>query len=126
MSELTAYAQPLARLLLGHIFVIAGAGKITKYEGVQGYMESAGVPGILLPAVIALELLGGLMIIIGYRTRLVALALAAFCVASGVLFHLDLGDQSQMNSFMKNLAMAGGFLLLFVHGPGPMAVSKSG
>jgi len=124
MAKLTDYAQSVARVLLALIFVIAGAAKINNFEGTQGYMESAGVPGILLPLVIALELLGGLAIIVGYRTRLVALALAGFCIASGVLFHFDPADQAQMTSLMKNVAIAGGFLLLFVHGPGPLAVDK--
>ena len=126
MTKLMDYAQLLARLLLGQIFVIAGAGKIGSYGGVQGYMESAGVPAALLPAVIALELLAGLLIIIGYRTRLAALALAGFCIAAGLLFHLNFADESLMNKFMRDLAMAGGLLLLFVHGPGRLAVRKDG
>ena len=110
------YTELLARLLLAHIFILAGLSKIGAYSGTQGYMEAMGVPGMLLPLVIAFEILGGLAVAIGLKTRLVALALAAFSVLTAVLFHADFSDQTQMILFMKNLAMAGGFLLLYVHG----------
>ena len=100
------------RLLLAHIFVISGYGKIVGFAGTQAYMASKGVPGALLPLVILLELGGGLAIVAGFTTRWVALALALFCVASGLLFHLDFANQGQTINLMKNFAMAGGFLLL--------------
>lgn len=112
----------IARLLLAHIFVLAGVGKITGYAGTQGYMESMGVPGALLPLVILLELGGGLALIIGFLTRWVALALAAFCVASALIFHMNWSDQTQMIMFMKNVALAGGFLLLYVQGAGAFSL----
>jgi putative oxidoreductase len=112
----------IARLMLAHMFVLAGVGKITGYAGTQGYMESMGVPGALLPLVILLELGGGLALIIGFLTRWVALALAAFCVASAVIFHMNWSDQMQMIMFMKNVALAGGFLLLYVQGAGAFSV----
>ncbi len=112
----------IARLLLAHIFVLAGVGKITGYAGTQGYMESMGVPGALLPLVILLELGGGLALIIGLLTRWVALALAAFCVASALIFHMNWSEQTQMIMFMKNVALAGGFLLLYVQGAGAFSV----
>jgi putative oxidoreductase len=112
----------IARLMLAHMFVLAGVGKITGYAGTQGYMESMGVPGALLPLVILLELGGGLALIIGFLTRWVALALAAFCVASALIFHMNWSDQMQMIIFMKNVALAGGFLLLYVQGAGAYSV----
>ena len=112
----------IARLLLAHMFVLAGVGKITGYAGTQGYMESMGVPGVLLPLVILLELGGGLALIIGFLTRWVARALAAFCVASALIFHMNWSDQTQMIMFMKNVALAGGFLLLYVQGAGAFSV----
>jgi putative oxidoreductase len=112
----------IARLMLAHIFVLAGVGKITGYAGTQGYMESMGVPGALLPLVILLELGGGLALIIGLLTRWVALALAGFCVASALIFHMNWSDQTQMIMFMKNVALAGGFLLLYVQGAGAFSV----
>lgn len=100
------------RVLLAHIFVLSGYGKIAGYAGTQAYMSAKGVPGELLPLVILGELGGGIAIVAGFMTRWVALALALFCVASAILFHLEPGNQGQMINFMKNFAMAGGFLLL--------------
>jgi putative oxidoreductase len=81
-------------------------------------MASQGVPGALLPLVIAVEVLGALAIIVGYRTRLVAAALAVFTLAAGLLFHNVPGDQTQQIMLLKNLAIAGGFLILFARGAG--------
>lgn len=108
----------LARLLLAHIFLLAGFSKITGYAGTQGYMESMGVPGALLPLVIALEIGGSLALIVGLFTRWAALALAGFCVAAALIFHRNFAEQMQMTLFMKNFAMAGGLLLLYVQGAG--------
>ncbi|MBP6366967.1 MAG: DoxX family protein [Nitrosomonas sp.] len=111
-------SQLVARILLGQIFLISGFFKMTGYEGTQGYMEAMGVPGVLLPLVILLEVGGGLAIITGWQTRWIAFLLAVFTVAAGVIFHSNFADQIQMIMFMKNLAIAGGFLLLAVHGAG--------
>ncbi|MDP3847800.1 MAG: DoxX family protein [Pseudomonas sp.] len=108
----------LARLLLAHIFLLAGLSKISGYAATQGYMESMGVPGALLPLVILLEVGGSLALILGFMTRWAALALAGFCVAAALIFHLKPDDQMQMIMLMKNLALAGGFLLLYVQGAG--------
>lgn len=112
----------LARLLLAHIFLLAGFSKITGYAGTQGYMESMGVPGALLPLVIVLEIGGSLALIFGFFARWAALALAAFCVAAALIFHRNFGEQMQMILFMKNFAMAGGMLLLYVQGPGAFSI----
>ncbi|MCY1552624.1 Inner membrane protein YqjF [compost metagenome] len=85
-------------------------------------MESMGVPGALLPLVIVLEVGGGLALIFGFLTRWAALALAVFCVAAAVIFHRNFDEQMQMILFMKNFAMAGGFLLLYVQGPGAFSI----
>ena len=108
-----------ARSLMAAIFILEGFSKISGYEGNVAYMSSVGLPGFLLPGVIALEVLGGLALVIGFKVRWVALALAGFSVASAVLFHLDLADQMQFIMFFKNLAMAGGFLALANSAPGP-------
>lgn len=112
----------LARLLLAHIFLLAGFSKITGYAGTQGYMESMGVPGALLPLVIVLEIGGSLALIFGFFTRWAALALAAFSVAAALIFHRNFAEQMQMILFMKNFAMAGGMLLLYVHGAGTLSI----
>ncbi|MBI3546505.1 MAG: DoxX family protein [Gammaproteobacteria bacterium] len=113
----------IARILLAHIFLLSGFGKLgAGYAGTQGYMVSMGVPDDLLPLVIALEIGGGLALIAGLFTRWAALALAAFCIVGAVIFHRNFGDQMQMIMFMKNFAMAGGLLMLYVHGAGAFSV----
>ena len=107
----------LARALMAAIFITAGLGKIQGYAGTQGYMQSMGVPGALLPLVILLELGGGLALLAGFQTRLVALALAVFSVIAGFIFHGG-ADQVSQIMFMKNLAMAGGLLALTLNGGG--------
>jgi len=106
------------RILLATIFLVAGIQKIGGYAGTQGYMESMGVPGMLLPLVIVLEIGGAIAIIAGWRTRLVAFLLAGFSLLSAFIFHRAPGDAMQAILFMKNLAIAGGFLLLVARGPG--------
>ncbi|MCB5190403.1 DoxX family protein [Methylobacillus arboreus] len=106
------YAHLVGRILIAIIFIVAGAGKIADPAGTIGYMESAGVPGILLWPTIALELLGGIAIVVGYQTRLVSWLLAIFCIAAALLFHFDLNDSLQTILFLKDLAIAGGFLIL--------------
>ncbi len=117
-------SQFVARVFLGHIFLLAGLSKISAYEGTQGYMDAMGVPGVLLPLVILLEVAGGLAIIAGWKTRWTAIALAAFSVVSAAIFHNNFGDQTQMILFMKNIAIAGGFLLLSVHGAGAYSLDN--
>jgi len=87
-------------------------------------MDAMGVPSMLLPLVIALEVLGGLAIIFGWKTKVVALVLAGFSIASALLFHADFSDQMQMGMFMKNVAIAGGFLMLVAQGPGAYALDN--
>ncbi len=118
------FLTPVARLFMGHIFLLAGISKIGQYAGTQGYMDSMGVPGALLPLVIALEILGGLTIILGWQVKWASLALAGFTIVSAVIFHSNLSDQTQMIMFMKNWAIAGGLLLLAVHGAGYFSVDN--
>jgi putative oxidoreductase len=117
-------SQLVARVFLGHIFLLAGLSKINAYEGTQGYMEAMGVPGALLPLVILLQVAGGLAIITGWKTKWAAIALAAFSVVAAAIFHNNFADQTQMILFMKNFAMAGGFLLLAVHGAGAYSLDN--
>ena len=111
-------SQFVARLFMGQIFLVSGIFKISGYEGTQGYMDAMGVPGMLLPLVILLEAGGGLAIIAGWQTKLVSIALAVFTVIAAVIFHSNFSDQMQTIMFMKNIAIAGGFILLAVHGAG--------
>ncbi len=112
------YSQMLARVFLAQIFVLSGIFKITGYEGTQSYMETMGVPSMLLPLVILIEISGGLAIAIGWQTRWAAIALASFTVLAGIIFHSNFSDHMQMILFMKNIAITGGLLLLAVHGAG--------
>lgn len=121
MTRLYPWAELAARIFLAALFVVAGLGKIPGYEGVAGYMQSMGVPGALLPFVIALEIIGGLAIAVGYRTRLVAFLLAGFTILTALIFHSPL-DPDEQTQFLKNLAITGGFLLLFVHGAGRLSL----
>jgi len=112
----------VARILLSAIFVTAGISKISGYEGTQAYMASHGLPGGLLPLVIALEVIGGLAVLLGVFSRWAGLALAAFSIAAAFIFHFNFADQAQATNFMKNVCMAGGFLLLFANGSGRYAL----
>ena len=124
MNTLYSLSAPAGRFLLSLIFIVSGFGKITAYSGTQAYMESLGVPGSLLPAVIILEVLGGLAITLGWKTRVTAFLLAGFSILSAALFHANFGDQMQTIMFMKNLAIAGGFLGLVASGPGSWALDN--
>ncbi|CAM4130434.1 DoxX family protein [Pseudoalteromonas byunsanensis] len=114
----------LARFGLSAIFIMAGLNKIQQYDGSAQYMASVGLPGELLPLVIALEVIGGLFILIGLLNQITALALALFCVVSAILFHANFADQMQFIMFFKNIAMAGGFLVLAAHGAGQWSVDQ--
>jgi putative oxidoreductase len=112
----------LGRFGLALIFILSGWGKIAGFAATQGYMESMGVPGVLLPLVIALELGGGLAILAGIFTRWMALALAGFSIVAALVFHAHLGEQIQQIMFLKNIAIAGGFLALAANGAGPLSI----
>ena len=112
----------LGRAGLALIFIISGFSKIGGYAGTQQYMESMGVPGALLPLVIALELGGGVAILAGAFTRWIAVAIALFSIASAFVFHTDFANQMQAINFWKNVAIAGGFLLLMANGPGNLSL----
>lgn len=118
MDRLNSSYSIGGRVLIALIFVLSGVNKIGTIEGTQGYMEAMGVPGFLIYPTILFEVSAGLAIVIGYETRIVALALAGFCLVTALIFHLDIADQTQFVMFMKNLAMCGGFLFLARDGAG--------
>ena len=117
MTTTQKFAELLGRTLIAAMFIDAGVPKIGAFAATQSYMASAGVPGALLPAVIALEVLGGIALILGYRTRIVAMAMAAFTVLAALLFHRA-PYQIQHILLMKNIAIAGGLLILAARGAG--------
>jgi len=112
LSLLNASTQLTGRALMAAIFIIAGLNKVSSYAGTQGYMESMGIPGALLPLVILLEVGAGLAVLLGWQARIAAFLLAGFSVISALIFHANFADQMQSILFMKNLAMAGGLLFL--------------
>ena len=122
MNQLQTITAPVARILLSLIFVTSGFSKITGYAASQGYMEAMGVPGGLLPLVIAVELLGGLAVMLGWQARIAAFLLAGFTLLSALLFHANFGDQMQMIMFMKNVSIAGGFLMIVSLGGGAFSL----
>ena len=108
----------LGRLLLSAIFLINGIGKIFNYEGTIQYMENFDVPGYLIIPAITVEILFPILLILGYYTKFSALILSLFTLALAIIFHTDFSNQMQLMSFLKNIAIAGGFLIIFVYGPG--------
>jgi putative oxidoreductase len=125
-KSLTNLSMLLGRAMLAAIFIVAGFSKLgAAYAGTQAYMDSVGVPGLLLPAVIAVEILGGIAILIGFQTRIAAALLFGFTMLAALLFHSDFSQQMQSILFMKNIAIAGAFLLLFSQGPGQWAFNPS-
>jgi putative oxidoreductase len=121
-AKLSPWAEFAGRILIALIFITAGYGKISGYETTQTYMAAMGVPGALLPLVIITELGGGILLAIGSLTRYAAFALAGFSILSGLLFHADFTDPVQQIMFMKNLAIAGGLILLIVNGAGSISL----
>jgi putative oxidoreductase len=119
-------AELSGRILLSSLFVLSGLSKIGAYAATLGYMSAMGVPGALLPVVIATELLGGLAIAFGWKTRTAAFLLAGYSLLTAFVFHKNFADQIQMIMFLKNVSIAGAFLLLTANGAGRISLdSKS-
>jgi len=114
----------VARILMPILFITAGWGKITGYAGTQQYMEAMGVPGFMLPLVILLEFGGGLAILFGFLTRFTALFTAGFIILTAFLFHSNFAEGVNQLMFMKNLSIAGGFLVLGLVGPGAYSLDR--
>ena len=106
----------IGRVFISGIFLLSGFNKIGNYDGTIGWTESFGLPGFLLIPAIVLEIVAPILIIVGYQTKIAAAALSLFCIATAIIFHTDFSDQMQVVAFMKNIALAGGFLFLLVNG----------
>jgi putative oxidoreductase len=111
-DRLIKYVDAPARSLMAAIFILSGIGKAGAIEGTQAYMEAFGLPGFLLLPAIVFEIGAGLAILVGFQTRLFAVLLAGFSLVTAFIFHADFSDPMQQIMFLKNVAMAGGFLLL--------------
>lgn len=112
----------IGRLGLSLLFILSGIGKLAAYHATTKVLIAHGLPPGLLPLVIFAELVGGLAVLCGFLTRWAAAGLFIFTLLAAVLFHAHLGEHQQWIAFMKNLAIAGGFLVLTVHGPGDLSL----
>jgi len=106
----------IGRILLSALFLIEGIGKISMQEDVMMYMENYGIPGILFIPAVILEILFPLLLIVGYKTKLAAFVMALFTFTVAIIFHTDFSKGMEMVFFLKDLAIAGGFLMIFVYG----------
>jgi putative oxidoreductase len=124
MNPQTSFVPAFGRLLIAAIFLISGLGKIAAPAMTQGYIASVGLPAPLLAYLlaIAVEVGGGILLVIGFRTRIVALVMAIFTVAAALCFHRDFADQNQMIHFLKNIAIAGGLLQVVAFGAGAFSI----
>ncbi|MBN8953956.1 MULTISPECIES: DoxX family protein [unclassified Rhizobium] len=124
MNTQSSYLPAFGRLLIAVIFIFSGLGKIAEPAMTQGYISSVGLPAPLLAylAAIAVEIGGGILLVIGFQTRIVALAMAVFTVVTALFFHHDFADQNQMIHFLKNVAMAGGLLQVVAFGAGAFSL----
>ena len=125
MEQLKTYSPLIARLFIGGFFLLAGVGKVADIAGTAGYMQSVGLPGVLAWPAAIFEIALGLALIVGFQTRVTALAGAAFCIVTAVLFHNNFADQTQMIMFLKNFSIAGAFLMFFANGAGKLALDKA-
>lgn len=125
MKNLENIALLVARLLMPILFIVAGYGKLgDAYAGTQQYMQAMGVPTFLLPLTILLELGGGLAVLFGLLTRTVAISTAIFTLLTALIFHSNFAEGANQMMFLKNLTIAGGYILLAVTGPGAFSLDR--
>tara|TARA_Y100001970_G_scaffold276052_1_gene378191 strand:- start:828 stop:1196 length:369 start_codon:yes stop_codon:yes gene_type:complete len=114
----------VGRIFISAIFLLSGFNKIRNYEGTISWMATFDLPNYFLAPAIILEIIAPILIIIGYKTKIAAAALSVFCIATAIIFHSNLSDQMQMIAFMKNIALAGGFLFLVINGAKGFCLDK--
>jgi putative oxidoreductase len=124
MTTRATYVAALGRLFIAVIFIVSGVGKILAPAMTQGYIAAAGLPSPLASYLIAvaIEVGGGILLVVGFQTRLVAVGLAIFSIVAAASFHHDFASQDQLFQFLKDLSMAGGLLQVATFGPGPLSV----
>jgi putative oxidoreductase len=126
MLKQTASIAAFGRFLIALIFIVSGVGKITTPTAVQSYIAAAGLPVPLAAYVIAIvvEVGGGILLILGFQTRIIALAMAIFTVATAAAFHRNFTDPDQMMHFLKNISMTGGLLQVVAFGAGAFSIDR--
>lgn len=125
MDKFNPYFALLGRLFLSLLFIAGGMNKFAAGpEAMVPYMESGGIPGFLFWPTVLFELLGGLAILVGFKTRILGFLLSGFCLVTAIMFHADFADQTQAALFMKNVAIAGGFLMLARFGAGEFSIDN--
>ena len=112
----------VGRIFLSALFLIEGVGKLFTQEQVITYMEDYGVPGMLFIPAVVVEILFPLLLIVGYKTRLAALVMALFTLTVAIIFHTDFSDGMQLISFLKNLAITGGFMIIIAYGSNKFSI----
>ena len=123
-AKLVGGVDLVGRLLLAALFVYDGWIVINNYGATADYLAQFGVPPLLLVPALVLQVVGGLLIAIGWNARLAALALSIFCISTALIFHTQFGDPNEAIQFWKDLAIAGGLLILAVHGAGAFSLDS--
>jgi putative oxidoreductase len=125
--EIASAVSLLGRLLISAILLISGIQKVRTPAWIINYIASVGLPFAPLGLVIgiAVELVGGPALLLGYQTRLVAAVLVAYCVATAAFFHRDFRDLNQLMNFFKNIAIAGGLLEIIAFGAGSFSLDAA-
>ena len=114
----------IARIFISLLFLINGYFKTQNYDGTLDWMESFSIPGFFLLPAIILEIAAPILIIIGYKTKIAAALLSLFCLTTALIFHTDFSNQMQITSFLKNIALTGGFLFIVVNGSKKFSLDK--
>ena len=114
----------LGRIFISILFFINGIFKINNYDGTIEWMSSYDLPGILLIPAIIIEIVAPILIVIGYKTKIAAALLFLFCISTAFIFHNDFSDQMQLTAFLKNIALAGGFMFLIANGARGYSLDK--
>tara|TARA_B100001121_G_C18651779_1_gene604442 strand:+ start:989 stop:1375 length:387 start_codon:yes stop_codon:yes gene_type:complete len=121
---MTNFIDLIGRIFISALFLISAFNKVFNLEGSMGWMEGFGVPGFLIFPAIAIEIILPVLVIVGYKARISAGVLAAFCLMTAFIFHFDFSNQSQFISFLKNIGLAGGFLFIVANGTKDWAVDR--
>ena len=123
-SKFDDYLDLFARVLMSVLFLINGYNKIIYFEGTVDWMSMYDLPAFFIYPAIILEIFAPILIIFGYKTKLAAFFLSGFCLLTAIIFLTDFSSQSELNGFFKNVGLAGGFLLLTIHGPKRFSVDN--